>query len=53
MKNVVNDLVEAATLIMRRDTPTLEETLRRGWPQLYSAWQAVSNFPGPVKRKQA
>jgi len=53
MKNVVSDLVEAATLIMRRDTSTLDETLRRGWPQLYSAWQAVSNFTGPVKRKQA
>jgi D-glycero-D-manno-heptose 1,7-bisphosphate phosphatase len=43
-KDVVSDLLEAANLILRRDTPTLGETLRRGWPHLHSGWHAVSHF---------
>jgi D-glycero-D-manno-heptose 1,7-bisphosphate phosphatase len=39
--NVVSDLLEAANLIVRRDTPTFQETLHGGWPQLHSAWQAA------------
>ena len=52
-KNVVNDLLEAANLIIRRDTPTLDETLHRGWPHLHSAWHAVSHFSNSAKRNLA
>ena len=51
--NVVSDLWEAASLIVRRDTPTLDETLHRGWPHLHSTWHAVSHFSGQAKRTQA
>lgn len=52
-KNVVSDLLEAANLIVRRNTPTLDETLRRGWPHLHFARHAVSHFSGPAKRNRA
>ena len=48
-----SDLREAAEVILRRDTPTLEETLRRDWPQLHGAWQAVKPFPQLSKRTSA
>ena len=53
LKNVVSDLREAANLIVRRDTPTLDETLRRGWPHLHSAWTGVRYFSNPSKRDHA
>jgi D-glycero-D-manno-heptose 1,7-bisphosphate phosphatase len=53
LKNVVSDLQEAANLIVRRDTPTLNETLCRGWPHLHSARHAVSHFTNPAKRNHA
>lgn len=53
----VSDLPEAVNLIVRRDTPTFNEALRRGWPQLHSAWHsawhAASHFSGPAKRNRA
>jgi len=52
-KNVVSDLLEAANLILRRDMPTLDETLRRGWPNLHSARHAVSHFCAPSNRNLA
>ena len=53
LTNVVSDLLEAANLIVRRDTQTLDETVRRGWPHLHSAWHTVSQLSNPVKRNQA
>ncbi|HET7106219.1 MAG TPA: HAD family hydrolase [Candidatus Acidoferrum sp.] len=53
LKTVVSDLLEAANLIVRRDTPTLDETLRSGWPDLHSAWTSVRDFSNPSKRNQA
>lgn len=53
VKNVVSDLREAANLIVRRDTPTLTETLRRGWPHLHTVWTSVSHFSNPSKRNHA
>lgn len=53
LKHVVSDLQEAASLIVRRDTPTLDETLRGGWPHVQSAWQAVRHFTNPAKRNHA
>jgi D-glycero-D-manno-heptose 1,7-bisphosphate phosphatase len=50
LENVVSDLLEAANLIVRRNTPTLHETLRRGWPHEDFARHAVSHLPGPAKR---
>jgi D-glycero-D-manno-heptose 1,7-bisphosphate phosphatase len=51
--NVVSDLLEAANVIVRRDTQTLDETLRRGWPQLHPAWHAVSQISNSVRRNHA
>jgi histidinol-phosphate phosphatase family protein len=53
MKNVVSDLQEAASLIVRRDTPTLSETLCREWPQFHSAWNSARHFSNPSKRNHA
>jgi D-glycero-D-manno-heptose 1,7-bisphosphate phosphatase len=49
--NVVSDLLEAANLIVRRDTSTLDETLRCALPHLHSAWHAVSQIPTPSKKE--
>ena len=51
-KKVVSDLLEAASLIVRRDTPTLDETLRRDLPHLHSAWHAVSQISNSEKSTQ-
>ena len=51
--NVVNDLLEAADLILRRDTPSLDETLRKDWPQLHSTWHTAGPFLNPTKRNLA
>jgi D-glycero-D-manno-heptose 1,7-bisphosphate phosphatase len=53
LKNVVSDLQDAASLIVRRDTPTLNETLRSGWPHLHSAWISVRGFSDPSRRNHA
>jgi D-glycero-D-manno-heptose 1,7-bisphosphate phosphatase len=51
--NVVSNLHEAANLIVSQDTPTLDETLRSGWPQLPSAWRRVSHFSNTAKGNHA
>ncbi len=51
--NTASDLREAVEVILRRNTPTLEETLRRDWPRLHGAWQAVKPFPQLTKRTSA
>jgi D-glycero-D-manno-heptose 1,7-bisphosphate phosphatase len=53
VKNVVSDLQESANLILSRDTPTLYETLRRGWPDPHSGWHATSHFSDPATRNLA
>jgi histidinol-phosphate phosphatase family protein len=53
IKNVVSNLQEAANFIVSRDTPTLHETLRWGWPHLQSAWRTAGHFSNTVKRNQA
>jgi D-glycero-D-manno-heptose 1,7-bisphosphate phosphatase len=53
LKHVVSDLQEAASLIVRGDTPTLDETLRVGWRHLHPAWNAVSHFTSLAKRNHA
>jgi D-glycero-D-manno-heptose 1,7-bisphosphate phosphatase len=50
---VVSDLLEAANLIVRRDTPALDEALHRGWRHLHSAWHAASRFSNRAKRNHA
>jgi D-glycero-D-manno-heptose 1,7-bisphosphate phosphatase len=51
--NVVSDLLEAVDLILRRETPTLEETLRHDWPRVRSPWLAFSPVLTPSKRNPA
>jgi len=51
--NVVSDLLEAVDLILRHDTPTLEETLRRDWPQMRSGWHTAGANSVPPKRNLA
>ncbi len=51
--NVVSDLLEAVDLILRRETPTLEETLRHDWQRLRSPWLACSPVLTPSKRNPA
>jgi D-glycero-D-manno-heptose 1,7-bisphosphate phosphatase len=53
LKGVVSDLAEAANLIVRRDTPTLDETLRLGWLPLNVSWNAAGHFSNPAKRNHA
>jgi D-glycero-D-manno-heptose 1,7-bisphosphate phosphatase len=52
-KNVVSGLQEAAILIISRDTPTLQDTIRRGWPNPHSGWHAISHFSDPERRNLA
>ena len=52
-KSSVSDLREAANLIVSRDTPTLLETLGRGWPGLHSGWHAVSHFSNSANENLA
>jgi len=51
--NMVSDLLEAVDLILRRETPTLEETLRHDWQRLRSPWLACSPALTPSKRNPA
>lgn len=48
--STASDLREAAEMILRRGTPTLEATLQRDWPQLHSAPQTVRPSTYLVKR---
>ena len=51
--NVVGDLGEAVELILRRDTPTFEETLLHGWPMLPNAGHVAEQNSKPTKRTPA
>ncbi|HXA81505.1 MAG TPA: HAD family hydrolase [Methylomirabilota bacterium] len=51
--HIVSDLLEAANLIVRRDTPTLSEALHRGWLPFFSNGDPGGRLSTSSKRTPA